>query len=87
MTVSLTQKLEDLVSSKVSSGMYHSAGEVVREALQLLNARDELTQARLRDLKHEIARGIEQADRGKTLPAEEVFQKLRERNAKASAKK
>ena len=32
-------------------------------------------------LKREIARGIEAADRGELIPAEEVFRELRKRNA------
>jgi len=41
MNVSLTAKLEELVNEKVRSGMYHTASEVVREALRLLKLRDD----------------------------------------------
>lgn len=64
MNVSLTRELEALVQEKVRSGMYHSASEVVREALRLLNERDQLREARLADLRKEIAVGVEQAQRG-----------------------
>jgi antitoxin ParD1/3/4 len=36
MNVSLTPELEELINQKVSSGLYHSASEVIREALRLL---------------------------------------------------
>ena len=35
MNVNLTPQLEELVRSKVASGLYTSASEVVREALRL----------------------------------------------------
>jgi len=40
MNVSLTPELEEIVQSKVRSGRYRSASEVVREALRLMEAHD-----------------------------------------------
>jgi len=37
MNVSLTPELEKLVESKVQSGRYQSASEVIREGLRLLD--------------------------------------------------
>jgi antitoxin ParD1/3/4 len=87
MNVSLTPELEQLVQDKVSSGFYNSASEVVREALRLLQERDELRKVRLEELRREIARGVEAADRGELVPAEEVFESLRRRNAEAVQRK
>jgi antitoxin ParD1/3/4 len=87
MNVSLTPELERLVQEKLSSGLYNSASEVVREALRLLQERDELRRLRLQELKREIAIGIEAADRGELIPAEEVFQELRKRNAEITKRK
>ena len=42
MNVSLTPELEEFVSTKVRSGRYNSASEVVREALRLPEERDSL---------------------------------------------
>jgi antitoxin ParD1/3/4 len=87
MNVSLTPELERLVAEKVESGKYPSASEVVREGLRLLQERDELRRARLEELRREIARGVEQADRGELIDGEAVFQELRERNATAAAQR
>ena len=38
MNVNLTPQLEELVRSKVASGLYTSVSEVVREALRLMEA-------------------------------------------------
>jgi antitoxin ParD1/3/4 len=64
MNVSLTPALEKLVQKRVASGRYGSASEVVREALRLLEQRDRLEQARLRDLRAALDLGISQLDRG-----------------------
>jgi antitoxin ParD1/3/4 len=57
-----------LVQQKVQSGRYLSASEVVREALRLLEERDQLRELKLEELRKFIAVGIEQADRGDTAP-------------------
>lgn len=45
--VSLTPELEALVDSKVASGRYRSASEVVRAALRLLDERERRMERRL----------------------------------------
>lgn len=79
MNVSLTPELEELVRKKVESGMYLSASEVVRDALRLLDEQDRLRQARLDELRKEIAVGIAQADRGELVSAEAAFDSVRNR--------
>lgn len=64
MNVSLTPELEKLIHTKVESGLYLSASEVVREALRLLEERDRIRELRLEVLRKEIQVGIDQADRG-----------------------
>lgn len=49
MNVSLTPELECLVQTKVQSGRYLSASEVVREALRLLEERDQLRELKLQE--------------------------------------
>jgi antitoxin ParD1/3/4 len=80
MNVSLTPELEELINQKVNSGLYHSASEVIREALRLLKEQDELRQVRLEQLRKEIAIGLEQLDRGERIPGKVVFEKLRQKS-------
>jgi antitoxin ParD1/3/4 len=87
MNVSLTPELERLVHEKVSSGLYNSASEVVREALRLLQERDELRGLRFQELKREIAKGTEAADRGELISGDEVFRELRQTNAEVAERK
>jgi antitoxin ParD1/3/4 len=47
MNISLTAKLEGFVKSKVKSGDYNNASEVIREALRAMQERD----SEKRDLK------------------------------------
>ncbi len=62
MNISLTPHLENLVKSKVESGLYNSASEVVRDALRLLEERDQLRAMRLAELKQEIQKGIDSGE-------------------------
>jgi antitoxin ParD1/3/4 len=59
MNVNLTPQLEDLVRSKVASGLYTSASEVVRAALRLMEEQDRLREAKLEQLRSEVRRGLE----------------------------
>lgn len=63
MNVSLTPELEKIVAERVTSGRYASASEVIREALRLLEERDQLNQ-----LRQEIRLGLEQLDQGRQRP-------------------
>jgi antitoxin ParD1/3/4 len=65
MNVSLTPELEKWVLSKVESGMYTSASEVIREGLRLLKEQDTLKEIRLAELRREIQQGI---DSGESTP-------------------
>jgi len=62
MNISLTPHLEDLVKGKVESGLYNSASEVMRDALRLLEERDQLRDLRLEELRHEIQKGIDSGE-------------------------
>ena len=60
MNVSLTPELERLINDKVETGSYQTASEVVREALRLLQHRDE----GLIQLRQSIHAGLDQIARG-----------------------
>lgn len=68
MNVSLTPELERLVHDKVLGGRYLSASEVVREALRLLEERDQMREFKLDELRRLVAVGIEAIDRGEVSP-------------------
>jgi antitoxin ParD1/3/4 len=64
MNVSLTPELTQYVQTKVESGLYHSASEVIREGLRLLKEKEQLQAVRLTTLRQDIQEGIDQADQG-----------------------
>jgi antitoxin ParD1/3/4 len=55
MNVSLTPRLEEIVRQKVESGLYNNASEVVREAIRLMDERDQ----HLERLRAALAEGKE----------------------------
>ena len=58
MNVSLTPELESLIHSKVSNGRYTSASEVVREALRLMEERDQMQDLYKASMREKIAAGM-----------------------------
>jgi len=48
----------------IATGLYNSASEVIREALRLLEERDEMRRMRLGSLRKEINVGLDQLQRG-----------------------
>lgn len=85
MNVSLTTELERFVHDKVTSGMYLSASEVVREGLRLLAERDRVKNLRIEELRREVQIGIDQLDNGEGIPSDQVFDELRTRVKSARA--
>jgi antitoxin ParD1/3/4 len=65
MHVSLTPELEAKIRSKVESGLYNNASEVIREALRYMEQNQELIiQLKLDRLRADVAIGAEQAEKG-----------------------
>ena len=74
---------ERFVKNQVESGRYSSASEVVRDALRLLEEREELRQAQINQLLDKIQEGI---NSGPGVPAEEVLSRLEAKYAKLMPK-
>jgi antitoxin ParD1/3/4 len=85
MNVSLTPELELFVQSRVASGLYQTASEVVREGLRLLEEREQARAIAIEELRAKIRRGIEQADRGELLDGDAVFEEIRQLSARRRA--
>lgn len=81
MTISLTPALDALVAQKLATGLYESPGEVVREALRQMVARD----SSLEWLRQEAATGFEQLERGEfvEMDREAFMDRFRERRQAA----
>ncbi|WCP73899.1 type II toxin-antitoxin system ParD family antitoxin [Sphingomonas hankookensis] len=72
ISADLGKQLEGFVAKLVADGRYNSKSEVLREGVRLIQDRE----ARLAALDASIARGIADADAGRTTPATEVFDRL-----------
>jgi antitoxin ParD1/3/4 len=77
MSVPLTPDLEQLVDERVESGLYQTAGEVVREALRLLEERDH---ARER-LRADVQAGFDELARLPGRESDKVSERRLERAA------
>ena len=79
MNVSLTPELEHFIQTKVNSGMYTSASEVIRESLRLLHTHDDLQNQRIKQLNQEIDIGLQQLNAGKKIPAHESYGRMKQK--------
>ena len=80
MNVSLTPELEKLVESKVQSGRYQSASEVIREGLRLLDDQDRLRTAQLDEVRRKIQIGIDQLDGGEGIDGGTILAELKQKS-------
>lgn len=76
MNVHLTPELEQMVQRKVQTGRYNSASEVMREALRLMDERDQLKSIQKEELRKKIAAGLKSLDEGSGVDGEAVFARL-----------
>jgi antitoxin ParD1/3/4 len=79
MNIALNPEFQEFVAQNVASGRYGSEIDVIQEGLRLLRER-EIEQAKVDDLRREIALGIEEADQGKTAPlnAQDTLSRVRQ---------
>lgn len=70
---------EKFVKKQIESGRYSSASEVVREALRLLEEREELRVVRIEYLREKIQEGV---NSGSGNPVEEVLNRLQAKYSK-----
>lgn len=65
MQVSLTPKLEKLLRAKDDPGLYENESKVVRDALRLMEAYDEVQGLKLERLRQALRRGEVDIDAGR----------------------
>jgi antitoxin ParD1/3/4 len=77
MNLSLPPDLDNMIRAKLESGLYDSWTQVIREALILLDERDQMRALRRERLLRELAIGIDQANDRQLVDGLEVFRRLR----------
>lgn len=82
MNVSLGGKWEHFVETKVQSGDFQTASEVLRAGLRLLEEREllkRLSVSSIEELQAKLLEGTASLDRGEGIDGETGFRRLRER--------
>jgi len=65
MHISLTPELESRIKSKVESGLYNNASEVIREALRFMETHEEwIYEVKLARLREQLQTGVDQLHQG-----------------------
>jgi len=73
---------EGFIKQQLESGRYASASEVIREALRLLEEREEEREIQLKSLREQLRVGVES---GPGIPAEKVFARLEKKYSSQTA--
>lgn len=69
MHISLTPELENRIKSRVESGLYNNASEVIREALRFMDTHEDwIHEIKLARLREQLNVGTEQLNRGEGIP-------------------
>ena len=76
MDINLPPELEQLVQTKVKSGHYNSPSDVVREALRLLEQRDEVFTLHKEEIGKQIEEGWLAAKGGEIVDGGQVFDRI-----------
>jgi antitoxin ParD1/3/4 len=77
MTLTLTGELEQFVREEVKRGAFASSSEYVRDLLRERYLTERARTDKLKALDAALARGIADAEAGRTMPLDEAFRKLR----------
>ncbi len=72
MKADIGEALEQFVTGLVESGRYASESEVLRDGVRIIQERE----IWLAELDASIVRGIADADAGRTIPMDEVFDRI-----------
>ncbi|HEB87016.1 MAG TPA: type II toxin-antitoxin system ParD family antitoxin [Gammaproteobacteria bacterium] len=65
MHISLTPELETRIKSRVESGLYNNASEVIREALRFMDTHEDwIHEIKLAQLREQLKAGVDQLDQG-----------------------
>ncbi|MCL2660712.1 MAG: type II toxin-antitoxin system ParD family antitoxin [Acidobacteriaceae bacterium] len=78
----MTSELDLFVSTKVASGRYTSASEVVREALRLLEERDQARDLQIAAFNRELSGRLASLDRRELVEASVVRDRIMDRSKK-----
>ena len=81
MEIAISDQNQERIRRKVESGAYSSADDVLAKALTLLDERDDDLDSELTDMREKVRIGLEESKAGLAVPASEVFDGLRRRNA------
>ncbi len=86
MNISLTPELERYIHDKVSTGLYTTASEVIRESLRMMHAHDEVQAHRINELNQAISIGMKQLSNGEKISADKSYEKLKDKINKIAKK-
>lgn len=83
--VSLTERFDRLIETKIASGRYANASEVIRAGLSLLERHEQEQEMKLKRLRRAVKVAIEADERGESEPVSDIGAFLDEIEAEVDA--
>jgi antitoxin ParD1/3/4 len=81
MTLELSSELEAIVHQRLSTGAYADAEDVVRRALETLEAEEAWTEIERQALDAKTDRAMAEFERGEGIPGDEFWAEFEQRKA------
>ena len=81
MDISLPQNIENILKTKVESGVFNTMDEAVMFAIQVVFLNNDISPERIHQLNTEIEKGWQEMEAGHGRNSKEVFNDLRKRYA------
>ena len=81
MKISISEYNHKRIQRKMETGIYPSVDDVINSALALLERLDPVVEREWADMRESVRHGLEESKAGLGIPAEQVFDELRRRNA------
>ena len=76
MTIELDEETQRRLEAEVQSGRYASVSEVIREAIRLLEQREETFAMRRESIRQQIEEGWDSARRGEFVDGDKLFEQI-----------
>ena len=76
MSLQITPDVVELIQGKLKSGGYGSESDILREALALLEERDEMMLIRKDEIRKQVAEGVASLRAGQGVDGEAVFDRI-----------
>ena len=79
MEITLSPEVEEFIHTQVARGRYTSASEVIMAGMKLFADLERIYKGHFEELRQEVIRGVDAANKGELVESDVVFQALHQK--------